>query len=291
MDRSLEDNGLRAEREPKWQTENRVLQQSRHERTSEETRTVYEPRGREYHVNSPQSAVLRDVGAFRTITAESLQKHVYHGDKDRFRKDLRNLTGQRLIEIHPEFAKKSSHVSLIRTGKAVSEAHLRANQAQAVYSGIVKKRELRHDAAIYELYHKEAQHISKTGGTPKRVVLDFELKRSINRQVSKLQDVSPAEYERRHQEIADAHGLKVVEGKIQIPDLRVEYESTTLFKGHVYAFRHAHSPLANNSQPDAKPSGKSPTGRGSSLLAHFERGRKLSGSNQLGLQVVGFPLT
>ena len=71
MDRSLEDYGLRAEREPKWQTENSVLQQSRHERTSEETRTVYELRGREYHVNSPQSAVLWDLGAFRTITAES----------------------------------------------------------------------------------------------------------------------------------------------------------------------------------------------------------------------------
>lgn len=225
MDRSLDDNGLRAEREPKRHSENRILQQSHHDRASEETRNAYELRGREYHLNSPQSAVLRDVGAFRTITAQSLQKHVYHGDKDRFRKDLRNLTDQRLIEVHSEFSGKSCYVSLTRTGKAVTEAHLRANQAQTVYSGIVKKRELRHDAAIYELYHKEAQHISKSGGTPKRVVLDFELKKSINREVSKLQDFSPAEYERRRQEIADANGLKIVEGKIQIPDLRIEYES------------------------------------------------------------------
>ena len=225
MDRSRDDNGLPTEREPRWQSQNRVLQQSRHERLSEDTRTAYELRGREYHLNSPQSAMLRDVGAFRTITAESLQKHLYHGDKDRFRKDLRNLTDQRLIEIHPESAGKSRYVSLTRTGKAVTEAHLRTNQAQAVYSGIVKKRELRHDAAIYELYHKEAQHIAKSGGTPKRVVLDFELKKNINREVSKLQDLSPAEYERRRQEIADAHGLRLVEGKIQIPDLRVEYES------------------------------------------------------------------
>ena len=89
----------------------------------------------------------------------------------------------------------------------------------------MKKRELRHDAAIYDVYQKEAQKISKSGGTPKRVVLDFELKKSINRQVSKFQDLSPAEHERRRQEIADSHGLKIVEGKIQIPDLRVEYES------------------------------------------------------------------
>ena len=225
MDRSLDDNGSRAEREPRRHSENRILQHRHHDRASEETRNEYELRGREYHLNSPQSAVLRDVGAFRTITAESLQKHVYHGDKDRFRKDLRYLTDQRLIEVHPQFAGKSTYVSLTRTGKAVTESHLRTNQAQAVYSGIVKKRELRHDAAIYEVYHKEAQHISKSGGTPKRVVLDFELKKRINRQVSKLQSVSSAEYERRRQEIADAHGLKIVEGKIQIPDLRIEYES------------------------------------------------------------------
>jgi hypothetical protein len=224
MDRSRDDDELRADRTPK-EGENRVPQLTHDNRPSDETRTAYELRGREYHLNSPQAAVLRDVGAFRTITAESLQKHVYHGDKDCFRKDLRDLTDQRLIEIHPDSAGKSRYVSLTRTGKAVTEAHLRSNQAQAVYSGIVKKRELRHDAAIYELYHKEAQHIAKSGGTPKRVVLDFELKKSINRQVSQIQKLSPAEYERRRQEIADAHGLKLLEGKIQIPDLRVEYES------------------------------------------------------------------
>jgi hypothetical protein len=224
MDRSLDDDGLRAEREPR-EAEGRVSQKSLHSRPSEESRTAYELREREYYLNSAQSAILRDVGSFRTITAESLQKHVYHGDKELFRKDLRNLTDQHLIEINSNAAGKNRYISLTRTGKAVTEAHLRSNQAQAVYSGIVKRRELRHDAAIYEVYQKEAQQISKSGGTPKRVVLDFELKKSINRQVSQLQDLSPAEYERRRQEIADAHGLKIVESKIQIPDLRVEYES------------------------------------------------------------------
>jgi uncharacterized protein YjbK len=224
MDRSRDDDELRADPTPR-EGENRVPQLTHDNRPSEESRSVYELRGREYHLNSPQSAVLRDVGAFRTITAESLQKHVYQGDKERFRKDLCNLTDQRLIAIYPQSAGKSRYVSLTRTGKAVTEAHLRVNQAQAIYSGIVKKRELRHDAAIYDLYHKEAQHITKSGGTPKRVVLDFELKKSINRQVSQIQNLSPAEYQRRRQEIADAHGLKLVEGKIQIPDLRLEYES------------------------------------------------------------------
>ena len=56
-------------------------------------------------------------------------------------------------------------------------------------------------------------------------MLDFELKKNVNRQLAKIQGFSPAERERQRQEIADAHGLKIVEGKIQIPDVRVEYES------------------------------------------------------------------
>lgn len=52
MDRSLDDDGLRAEREPKRQTENRILQESRYERASEETRTAYELRGRAYRLST-----------------------------------------------------------------------------------------------------------------------------------------------------------------------------------------------------------------------------------------------
>ena len=169
--------------------------------------------------------MLRDLGAFRTITADSLRKHLYHGDEERFRKDQRNLTDQRLVAVQPDSKAKGSYVSLTRAGKGLTEANFRTNPDQAIYSGIVKKRELRHDTAIYDVYQKEAQKISKSGDTPKRVVLDFELKKNVNRQLAKIQNFSPAERERQRQEIADAHGLKIVSGKIQIPDVRVEYES------------------------------------------------------------------
>ncbi len=46
--------------------------------------------------------MLRDVGAFRTITAESLRKHLYQGDEERFKKDLSNLTDQRLVTVQPD---------------------------------------------------------------------------------------------------------------------------------------------------------------------------------------------
>jgi DNA-binding MarR family transcriptional regulator len=165
------------------------------------------------------------VGAFRTITADSLQRHLYQGDAERFKKNLSSLTDQRLVIVQPDSKSRGRYISLTREGKGVTERHLRSNSNQSVYSGIVKKRELRHDAAIYDVYQKEAQKISKSGGTPKRVVLDFELKKNVNRQLAKIQNLPPTERERQRKEIADAHELTIVKGKIQIPDVRVEYES------------------------------------------------------------------
>ncbi len=224
MGRSLNDDSLRPA-QGHGRAGERVPQQSHRDNRAQDSRTAYRLRGQNYRLNSSQSAMLRDLGAFRTITADSLRKHLYHGNEERFGKDLRNLTDQRLVTVQPGSKGKDRYVSLTRAGKGLTEANFRINPDQAIYSGIVKKRELRHDAAIYDVYQKEAQKISKSGGTPKRVVLDFELKKNVNRQLAKIQKLSPAERERQRQEIADAHGLKIVNGKMQIPDVRVEYES------------------------------------------------------------------
>ncbi len=224
MGRSLNDDTVRSAQGHR-DAEERLPQQSHRDSRAQDGKTVYHLRGQNYRLDSGQSAMLRDLGAFRTITADSLRKHLYHGDEERFRKDLRSLTDQRLVTVQPDSKAKGSYVSLTRAGKGLTEANFRTNPDQAIYSGIVKKRELRHDAAIYDVYQKEAQKISKSGGTPKRVVLDFELKKNVNRQLAKVQNFSPAERERQRQEIADAHGLKITRGKIQIPDVRVEYES------------------------------------------------------------------
>jgi len=164
MSRSLDSSSSRADREQS-QVSQKSIGRDRSEDRTQQNKTVYHFNSRNYHLNAKQETMLRDIGTFRTITA------------------------------------------------------------QALYSGIVKRRELRHDAAIYELYQKESQNILGSGGTVKRVVLDFELKKNVNRQLTKIQNLAPAERERQRQQIAEEHGLKIVNGTIQIPDLRMEYES------------------------------------------------------------------
>jgi len=101
---------------------------------------------------------------------------------------------------------------------------------QVLYHGFVKTREAKHDAALYRLYQQEAGRITQDGGQVNRVVLDFELKKSINRELVKLQGLPADEQLRRKQEIAQEHGLTVVDGKIPIPDLRLEYADRDLLR-------------------------------------------------------------
>ena len=70
-----------------------------------------------------------------------------------------------------------------------------------------------------------AARIAREGGRVSRIVLDFELKKSINPRLAKLKSLPEPQQEQQRQKIAADHGLTVVDGKIPLPDLRIEYET------------------------------------------------------------------
>src|SRR6266567_6035999 len=111
MGRSLNNESSRPA-QGQGEARERVPQRSYDDSRAGDHRTAYHLRGYSYRLNSRQSAMLQDLGAFRTITAESLRKHVYRGNEEQFRKDLRNLTDQRLVTVQPASKAKGSYVSL-----------------------------------------------------------------------------------------------------------------------------------------------------------------------------------
>src|SRR5262249_47740758 len=115
-------------------------------------------------------------------------------------------------------------IVLTKAGKAAVESRSDLGN-QAVYSGFVKPAEVAHDAAIYRMFHKEAGKIVKEGGVIRRVVLDYELKRNVYAPLAKARELPAGEFARRKAEIAAENGLKVVAGKIPLPDLRIEYDN------------------------------------------------------------------
>ena len=74
------------------------------------------------------------------------------------------------------------------------------------------------------MYQVEAAEIEKRGGSVKRIVLDYELKKNVYKPLAKARNLPPLEYAKRQAEAAD-NELKVIDGKIPLPDLRIEYET------------------------------------------------------------------
>ena len=96
---------------------------------------------------------------------------------------------------------------------------------QRFYSKFVKPTEIRHDVAIYRVYQHEKARVERDGGKVKRVALDFELKAKVFERLNKHQGESRREYAARKIEAAENAGIKIVNGRLQFPDMRIEYET------------------------------------------------------------------
>ena len=192
-------------------------------------RTPYrEPvRDRAYTLRDSEIQTLAEIGTFRAVTLDDLTRYRYGGNSDQARCDLENLDRQGLIRRRTTYPEHAVYLTLTREGHRFIERHRPSdmNQHQVLYHGFVKPREAKHDAALYRLYQHDSKRIRDEGGKVQRIVLDFELKKSINRKLSKLDSLPHPEQAQRKQEIAHEHGLTVVSGKIPVPDVRLEYET------------------------------------------------------------------
>lgn len=191
-----------------------------------EPRTVYELRGRTYRLRASEIATMTELGKFRAVAREDLAKFAYGGDEVRMRPDLENLVGQGLAEmktIPHEDTGSRQLLTLAKNGhRFLTETRI-AGKDQALYHGFTKPREGHHDADLYRLYQKAAAKIENQGGRRLRVVLDYELKKHLYRDLAKLgKDRNSPDSKRV---VAERHGLQVVRGKIPVPDVRIEYET------------------------------------------------------------------
>ncbi len=184
-----------------------------------------------------ERGTLREIGRFRTIDADALLKHRYQGKAAGFNAEIARLKQQGLIQRRSISVGKNRNtlVVLALTEKAATlvRGDSELPSRQAIYAGFVKPAEVPHDAAIYKMYQAEAGQIEAAGGNVRRVVLDYEFKREIYSKLAPERDLGAIEYARRQREIAGQHDLPVVEGKIALPDLRIEYETADGELDHV----------------------------------------------------------
>jgi hypothetical protein len=116
-----------------------------------EEREPVEFRGRTYSLDGAETRILATVGAFRVVSPDDLTSA--QDGRDSSRNECRHLAEQRLLtrETITDHHGSRHVVSLTREGKALLEAHSTTRpdgQRQAYYAGVVKPRELAHDAQL-----------------------------------------------------------------------------------------------------------------------------------------------
>lgn len=195
-------------------------------------RELVRDRDREYHLRGSEVRMLSTIGAFRIVRADDIRDGAGRAADPRAG-DLRHLREEGLVRtvLHVLGGTRTTLVTLTDRGRTLLEQSQHRDPAdaqQAFYAGIVKPRELSHDAHLYRAYVDAARRLLDSGHDVRRVVLDYELKRDYQRFLHELdrarrdeQDAAPRD--ERIAAWAHQHALPIVDGHVRFPDVRIEY--------------------------------------------------------------------
>jgi len=190
------------------------------------TRTAYADRKRAYSLRDSEIYALSEVGKFRVVAKNDLAEFAYNGDRSRVENDVENLVRQGLAKVTtiPDTDYNPSQVvTLTKEGHGLLSRSKVVPSSQAVYHGLKKPKEASHDADLYRLYHKVSDEIESKGGRVVRVQLDYEMKDELYSRLARASPDKTRNPKTLREEVAEGYHLKVVSGRIPIPDLRVEY--------------------------------------------------------------------
>ena len=205
---------------------------------------------RAYRIRGSESATLVTVGTFRVVFERDLRDGPYHGDATRLAQDVAALAAKDLLERRTLACDDSGQgmgvLALTGQGHALLERNRIDHETmtrgrQAVHAGWSKPRELVHDASLYRMYQVEAAAVEARGGVVRRVLLDEELKREVYARANRapvcssdLRSAGLADARsERLEEAANRLSLPVVDGHVEFPDVRIEYDDPALGRTRV----------------------------------------------------------
>jgi hypothetical protein len=190
------------------------------------TRTTYADRNKTYSLRDSEIHTLSEVGKFRVVSKNDLAEFAYNRDRSRMENDIENLVRQGLAKVKPIADidyNPTQVVTLTKEGHKLLSRGKVLPSSQVTYDGLKKPKEAFHDADLYRLYHKVSDEIEGRGGKVLRVHLDYEMKNELYSRLARASQDKTRNPETLREVVAEGYHLKVVSGKIPIPDLRVEY--------------------------------------------------------------------
>jgi DNA-binding MarR family transcriptional regulator len=171
-------------------------------------------RERTGRLDEEQIRALKIVGAFRVVDARDIAA------VDVKRLIAKGLMKRRTVSGRRDQGTRREGIVLTAKGRDLLRSLQPEEDPQKYYAGLVKPGEVEHDMAIYPAFRQQAAAIEQAGGKVRRVVLDYELKSAINREMNREGGPSAGERRRR---LAEEFDLPVVGERLALPDLRIEY--------------------------------------------------------------------
>ncbi len=228
-------------------------------------------RDRTYRLRGPQTQTLAILGTFRVVDA--LDVAHYGKDAHSMELDLRSLKRQELVTSHSFYLMSGERLQILtltERGRLLLERAQRGEPKQYYRAGQTDLSNIRHDAALYRMYQQEAGRLEQAGARILRVISEEEIGQAYQRHLSDRAygqvDAQRARQEARA-EFAESWHLPVVRDRLQVPDLRVEYETAGGERRHVdlelvterYSREQVRTKLSNGFVV-YRPSGSSPRG-------------------------------
>ena len=186
-------------------------------------------RDRPVVLSTRAEATVMEIGTFRALRVDDLARYRYDGDQGAMARDLRRLEHMGFVSQHRLSGRRGRPLDVVvltEAGKRWAEGRpsMEAGDArQVLHAGLVKAREVVHEVAIYRMYQAERARLAGEGARVRRVLLDYELKRQVFSAAGSGASRMPDRCQQ--QAAAGVQGLRIVDGKVAFPDLRIEYEN------------------------------------------------------------------
>jgi hypothetical protein len=179
-----------------------------------------------YDLNREDSRNLATVGAFRVVPEGDLRDDGMDPRSD----SLDHLRVEGLVQTMP-LDERDRGVVLTDRGRELLEMHLRdRHERRDPYADHVNRRELTHDASVYDAYRQAVSDLRDRDADVRDVVMERELKREYqeflqegNRDRSDS-DGRPDRDAREIERWAHEHDLPYFDDRVHFPDVRIEYE-------------------------------------------------------------------
>src|SRR5512134_2281351 len=185
-----------------------------------------------YDLRGSEVRTLATVGAFRVVPIGDLRDQ---GDRaaDLWRGDLEHLQSLRLIRHVASVDRETGRdlVTLTERGRELLESHRSPDHEprQAFHAGILRERELTHDAQLQRAYLVAAERLVEQNAHLERVILEQDLRRDYQLFLQEPNrgradsDGRPARDGDEIRRWAEDHDLPCIDGRVQFPDFQIEY--------------------------------------------------------------------